>query len=173
MEKLVEFTPKGHLVTRIRHVRIDGMDRFTLDFNTKDWYASSRTLGPDGRVTMTFGDESADDGALENVHFLGRGSDEVPFAQTDKDSIEIVFLRRQRLTDTPVTWLYNVYDTGTGMQRFELEGKGYVELVDAAQDAECKHAADNQPHRVVALVDCEHGMFKKGEVVYISKGAPE
>lgn len=59
------------------------------------------------------------------------------------------------------------------MARFELEGKQYSELIDAAQDAECLHAADDCPRRVVAIVDCEHGMFRKGEVVYTSKGGPE
>lgn len=59
------------------------------------------------------------------------------------------------------------------MPRFELEGKQYDGLADAAQDAEFAHAADDKPRQVKALVDCEHGLFKKGEVVYTSKGAPE
>jgi len=59
------------------------------------------------------------------------------------------------------------------MHRFELEGRQYSELIDAAQDAECKHASDGRPRQVVATCDCEHGMLRKGEVVYTSKGGPE
>lgn len=58
-------------------------------------------------------------------------------------------------------------------ERFEFEGKQYVDLIDAAQLAECAHARDDKPHTVVAIVDCEHGLFVKGEVVYTSKGGPE
>lgn len=58
------------------------------------------------------------------------------------------------------------------MNRFTLDGRAYQELRDAAQDAEFAHTKDDCVHRVIAMVDCEFGMFSAGEVVYESKGAP-
>ena len=57
--------------------------------------------------------------------------------------------------------------------RFQVKGgPSFAELADASQEAEFLHAEDGIPHEVVALLD-EPPSFAKGEVVYVSKGAPE
>jgi len=59
---------------------------------------------------------------------------------------------------------------------FQIDGdpnKLFGEMSEAAQEAEFLHAADGQPHQVVAVKDDEHGMFSAGEVVYTSKGGPD
>jgi hypothetical protein len=58
---------------------------------------------------------------------------------------------------------------GAEQSRFGFNGKTYVLLIDAAQDAEFLAAKDGQAHQVVAIVDDEYGLFKNGEVVYTSK----
>jgi hypothetical protein len=68
------------------------------------------------------------------------------------------------------SWLDMQPETGP---RFDLEGRQYEELKDAAFDAESLHAEDGRPHVVTAIADDPHGMFEAGEVVYTSKGAPD
>lgn len=61
------------------------------------------------------------------------------------------------------------------MPRFQVESTGseHEWLADAAQEAECLHAETEQTQTVLATVDCDQGHFRRGDVVYTSKGAPE